>query len=163
MGLWVLEPTSNERVPGTVHLHSEGEEEDSRNHTANLKHGSGRHSNIVLVPQPSDSPNDPLSMLYLDSAPISVLTSSVDWSQATKWYHALFLSAGTGLMAGTHNFVNPSNALMAKLFKTDIATISRSVSIILLTLGASAVVTSPAARIWGKRPGMPTLGQDDSC
>lgn len=55
-------------------------------------------------------------------------------------------------MAGTHNFVNPANALMAKLFKTDINTISRSVSIILLTLGISAVITSPAARIWGKRP-----------
>ena len=59
---------------------------------------------------------------------------------------------GTGLMAGTHNFVNPANALMAKYFHTDISTISRSVSIILLTLGFSAVVSSPAARIWGKRP-----------
>ena len=59
---------------------------------------------------------------------------------------------GTGLMAGTHNFVNPANKLIAKHFKTDIPTISRSVSIILLTLGISAVATSPAARIWGKRP-----------
>lgn len=27
-----------------------------------LKHGTGRFSGIVLVPQPSDSPNDPLNV-----------------------------------------------------------------------------------------------------
>jgi hypothetical protein len=26
-----------------------------------LKHGKGRFSNIILIPQPSDSPNDPLN------------------------------------------------------------------------------------------------------
>lgn len=55
-------------------------------------------------------------------------------------------------MAGTHNFVNPANTQLAKIFDTDIQTISRSVSIILLALGLSAVLSSPAARIWGKRP-----------
>ncbi|KAF2095551.1 MFS general substrate transporter [Rhizodiscina lignyota] len=133
MGLWVLEPASDEPVPGTVHLQREHEKRIIN--TDHLKHGKGRHANLVLVPQPSDSPNDPLN-----------------WSQAAKWYQAIFLSMGTGLMAGTHNFVNPANALMAKLFHTSISTISRSVSIVLLTLGASAVATSPAARIWGKRP-----------
>lgn len=64
----------------------------------------------------------------------------------------MFLSAGCGMMAGTHNFVNPANPLLAKIFNTDISTISRSVSIILLTLGISAVLTSPLARIYGKRP-----------
>lgn len=41
---------------------------------------------------------------------------------------------------------------MAKLFHTSISNISQSVSLILLTLGISAFVSSPAARIWGKRP-----------
>lgn len=56
MGLWILEPKSNEKVPGTVHV-----ERTNNNLTSNLKHGTGKDSNIVLVPQPSDSPNDPLS------------------------------------------------------------------------------------------------------
>lgn len=30
-------------------------------HTANLKHGTGKYSHIVLSPQPSDDPNDPLN------------------------------------------------------------------------------------------------------
>jgi hypothetical protein len=59
MGLWVLEPTSRDKVPGTVYI--EREDEQSRIRTAHLKMGTGRHEGVILVPQPSDSPNDPLS------------------------------------------------------------------------------------------------------
>ena len=59
MGLWILEPKSSETVPGTVHLQKEHEKR--LKYTAVLKHGTGRHSNLVLAPQPSESPNDPLS------------------------------------------------------------------------------------------------------
>lgn len=60
MGLWVLEPKTTEPVPGTVHIRREHEKR--LQDTVVLKHGTGRHANLVLVPQPSDSPNDPLSM-----------------------------------------------------------------------------------------------------
>ncbi len=59
MGLWVLEPNTTEKVPGTVHI--ERDTAQLRSLTANLKHGTGRDEGIVLVPQPSDSVNDPLS------------------------------------------------------------------------------------------------------
>jgi hypothetical protein len=29
-----------------------------------LKHGNGRFKDVILVPQPSDSPNDPLNVMY---------------------------------------------------------------------------------------------------
>ncbi|KAI5857327.1 MFS general substrate transporter [Durotheca rogersii] len=133
MGLGILEPHTDEPVPGTVHLQAEAGRR-LRNRSR-LKHGTGRHADIVLAPQPSDSPNDPLN-----------------WSRARKLYTSIFLSIGTGLMAGTHNFVNPANSQLAKTFQTNISTISQSVSIVLLTLGISAVFSSPLARIWGKRP-----------
>lgn len=59
MGLWILEPKSGEPVPGTVHL-----QDETARHVrsgVNVKRGKGRHADIVLAPQPSDSPNDPLS------------------------------------------------------------------------------------------------------
>ncbi|KAH8810615.1 major facilitator superfamily domain-containing protein [Xylogone sp. PMI_703] len=133
MGLWVLEPRSNERVPGTVHIGRETEEQARL--TANLKRGTGRHAGLVLVPQPSESPNDPLN-----------------WSYASRCFQSVFLSCGTGLLAGTHNFLNPAAVQMAKELHTSVTDVSRSVSLVLLTLGISAVFTSPAARIWGKRP-----------
>lgn len=30
-----------------------------------LKHGRGKYSNVILVPQPSDSPNDPLNVSHV--------------------------------------------------------------------------------------------------
>lgn len=73
MGLGVLEPhDQTKEVPGTVQL--EGEDEVTLRVTANLKHGTGRHADVVLAPQPSDSPNDPLSELYSES---TVLVSSI--------------------------------------------------------------------------------------
>ncbi|KZS96641.1 MFS general substrate transporter [Sistotremastrum niveocremeum HHB9708] len=65
MGLWILEDRHLSRVPGTSVF------SDDPNAAAvsaydgldlsKLKHGSGRNSHIVLVPQPSDDPNDPLN------------------------------------------------------------------------------------------------------
>jgi hypothetical protein len=60
MGLGILEDNKIlSHVPGTVLLdeiagHSE-------NTTTNLKHGTGADSNIILAPQPSEDPNDPLN------------------------------------------------------------------------------------------------------
>ncbi|KUJ23812.1 serine/threonine kinase 16 [Mollisia scopiformis] len=64
------------RVPGTIIL-----EEDiahSEATTGALKHGTGRSSHIVLTPQPSDDPNDPLN-----------------WSQSRKLTIMLITGMGT--------------------------------------------------------------------
>jgi hypothetical protein len=60
MGLGVLEDTHLEHVPGTALL------TDVVGHhgildTSLLKHDKGRNSDVLLVPQPSRSPNDPLN------------------------------------------------------------------------------------------------------
>ena len=59
MGFGILEPNTTAHTPGTVLLdqqaaHSEGS-------TGRLKHATGKNSNIVLAPQPSEDPNDPLN------------------------------------------------------------------------------------------------------
>jgi hypothetical protein len=59
MGFGIIEPKGAKHVPGTVLLdqsaaHSEGV-------TNNLKHAAGKDSNIILAPQPSEDPNDPLN------------------------------------------------------------------------------------------------------
>lgn len=46
-------------MPGTVLLNDEAAHAEAQ--TANLKHGTGRNAHIVLSPQPSDDPNDPLN------------------------------------------------------------------------------------------------------
>lgn len=57
MGWGVLEPnTTLEHVPGTSLL-----QDVIPSETAHLKKGSGSDNNVVLIPQPSSSPNDPLN------------------------------------------------------------------------------------------------------
>ncbi|KAJ9145292.1 Major facilitator superfamily domain, general substrate transporter [Pleurostoma richardsiae] len=114
MGLGVLEPKAKgQKVPGTVYV--ERETEHLRHLTANLKHGTGRYENVVLVPQPSDSPNDPLN-----------------WPHRKKVVVSWLLCLGAGLASGTSQFLNPAHTHISKLI--------------------AAILTTPLARIYGKRP-----------
>jgi hypothetical protein len=62
MGLGVLEPKENTHVPGTVLLDQNAAHSEQQ--TARLKHGTGKNSHIVLAPQPSEDPNDPLNWSF---------------------------------------------------------------------------------------------------
>ena len=60
-GLGVLQPHFLEHVPGTALLIDEDGPSGDANVSHQLKHGTGKNAHIVLVPQPTDSPNDPLN------------------------------------------------------------------------------------------------------
>lgn len=65
MGLGIREPTGASHVPGTVELYDSGlarPEAPLEEGVAPFAHTPKKHGDgmIVLVPQPSDSPNDPL-------------------------------------------------------------------------------------------------------
>lgn len=59
MGLGVIEPNTTAHVPGTVLLDQQAAQSEQQ--TGRLKHGTGKNSHIVLAPQPSEDPNDPLN------------------------------------------------------------------------------------------------------
>lgn len=58
MGFGVLETKSFDPTPGTILLVDNA---SSTNDATALKRGTGKDKNIVLSPQPSDDPNDPLN------------------------------------------------------------------------------------------------------
>lgn len=59
MAFGVLEPESGAHVPGTVPLIDNTAGPDAV--SSRLKHGEGKNSHIVLVPQPTNDPNDPVN------------------------------------------------------------------------------------------------------
>lgn len=62
MGLGVLEDRHLDHVPGTALLTDVvGAEQQGGLNTSLLKHAKGRDSDVMLVPQPSRSPSDPLN------------------------------------------------------------------------------------------------------
>ena len=61
MPFGILEDRVLPHVPGTVHLEEKERQESAQHAARHLKHGKGRDKDIVLAPQPSDDPNDPLN------------------------------------------------------------------------------------------------------
>lgn len=60
MGLGILEDNKVlSHVPGTVLLDEIAGHSESQ--TTNLKHATGKEAHIILAPQPSEDPNDPLN------------------------------------------------------------------------------------------------------
>jgi hypothetical protein len=59
MGLGILDDNKLPHVPGTVLLDEKASHSESQ--TTNLKHATGSNSHIILAPQPSEDPNDPLN------------------------------------------------------------------------------------------------------
>jgi hypothetical protein len=59
MGLGILDDYKLEHVPGTVLLDEKAGHTETQ--TQNLKHAGGSDAHIILAPQPSEDPNDPLN------------------------------------------------------------------------------------------------------
>jgi len=56
----ILQEKRFEHTPGTAILHDDATAGIAGEAAAGLKHGTGRNAHIVLVPQPTEDPNDPL-------------------------------------------------------------------------------------------------------
>jgi hypothetical protein len=93
-----------EHVPGTVLLDEDAAHSEVATH---LKHGTGKHAHIVLVPQPSEDPNDPLN-----------------WSLWKRDLIFLILCYGAVLTSATLiPMLNPATVVLATIFDRSITDI----------------------------------------
>ncbi|KAF2174074.1 hypothetical protein M409DRAFT_62233 [Zasmidium cellare ATCC 36951] len=137
MGIGVLDVKTTDHVPGTVHLEHVTESAAVDNILSPLKHGQGKDGRIILTPQPSDDPNDPLN-----------------WSFAKKRAIASIVYAGTVihsattaplLLAGTVQIAQDLNISAASMVKL-------SSGYYLLAAGAACPFVAACSRKYGKRP-----------
>ncbi|ETN42062.1 uncharacterized protein HMPREF1541_04001 [Cyphellophora europaea CBS 101466] len=134
MGLGVLEDTKLDHVPGTVLLNDESSQTAAA--VQGLKHGKGRNAHIVLSPQPSEDPNDPLN-----------------WPQWKKEVIIAILCLGAMLYAGTNGpFLNASYFEMSQQLNTSITTVVMASGYNLLAAGCIGPFVSAFGRKYGKRP-----------
>jgi MFS family permease len=121
------------RVPGTVIL-----EEDvahSETVTGDLKHGTGKNAHIVLTPQPSEDPNDPLN-----------------WSQTRKIIIILITGMGTILYGACFGpLLNASLVVIAVDLNVTITDITLLSGYQVLVVGCTAPLVSAISRKYGKR------------
>lgn len=134
MGLGIIDDTKLAHVPGTVLLDEEAGHTEEQ--TGNLKHGIGKDSHIILAPQPSEDPNDPLN-----------------WSQFSKDFALTVLCFGAVINAATQGpLLSAGTVTIAMEFGTSITAVAQISGYYLLVVGATGPFVSAFATKFGKRP-----------
>lgn len=101
-----------------------------------LKHGTGKHADIVLVPQPSDDPNDPLN-----------------WPAFKKHLFFFVLTYGTFLAGALGPICSAAQNDLAVIFDTSVQNISRALGTALVAALAVSTIFGAACSVkFGKRP-----------
>jgi MFS family permease len=132
--LGILEDNKLPHVPGTVIL--EEEAAHSGEITGALKHGTGRNANVVLIPQPSDDPNDPLN-----------------WPQWKKLMVLSVTLSGSVLYAAVCSaMLNPAFFQISVELNTTIAALISATGYQTLVVGVTGPIFSALGRKYGKRP-----------
>ncbi|KAF2636832.1 serine/threonine kinase 16 [Massarina eburnea CBS 473.64] len=140
MGLGVLDDHHLQHVPGTALLmdviNAQQHQYNGRD-TSALKHGTGRNADIVLVPQPSESPRDPLN-----------------WPQWKKELLLLIISVDTAVVGAWGPMISPGFAEMAKQFNMSYNSLNGGLGWAIFAIGISCFVTNGLSVKYGRRPVM---------
>ncbi|KKA29085.1 hypothetical protein TD95_004711 [Thielaviopsis punctulata] len=137
MGWGVLEPNHPGHVPGTTRYYDDpnqpGHVHETKS-TLGLKTVEVNGKHVILVPQPSDDPNDPLNWPLWQR---DMITFVLSISAILGTAQGSILAADTITIAIDlrHNF-------------TDVALLT---GYFLMGCGAAAVFFVPSGRVWGKR------------
>jgi MFS family permease len=113
-------------IPGTARL----EEEPNHASTSHLK----KHGNIILSPQPTDSPNDPLN-----------------WSLARRCWQAVLLCFITALTAATSNDAGSAQDGINNDLSISYNAMNTGTGVLFIGIGYFTLLISPAAWLYGRR------------
>ncbi|KAH9923125.1 MFS general substrate transporter [Epithele typhae] len=133
----IQEPRGISSVPGTgllsdlgiVHGHQVTIDE-----ARVLKRGTGKYSHVVLIPQPSDDPRDPLNWPM--------------WKKEACFWTLVFATSLDGALSP---MVGPGYVLLAQQFNVSVDSITSSFGFILLGLGTFMLVQNAMAVKFGHR------------
>lgn len=100
-----------------------------------LKHGRGRFKDVILVPQPSNSPNDPLN-----------------WPQWKKEMILLIVGLSAAVVGAYGPMLSPGFVQVSSDLGITVEILSQATAWLILTIGLSLFITNPLAKIIGRRP-----------
>ncbi|KAL1964866.1 hypothetical protein VTN77DRAFT_6368 [Rasamsonia byssochlamydoides] len=130
MGLGVLEDDHLEHVPGTALL-----TDVLGADTSVLRHDKGRNADVLLVPQPSNSPNDPLN-----------------WPLWKKDVMLFLICIDTAVVGAWGPMISPGYAMMSEQFHMSYNALNGGLGWGVFVIGVSCFFTQSLAVIWGRRP-----------
>jgi MFS family permease len=118
----------DDKVPGTSYVVDESHIGDN---DPNLQ----KSGNIILHPQPSNDPNDPLN-----------------WTKLRKEYHYALVWIWAFILAVSVNWVGPVYSVMAETYNATLNQMNISSALCYLFLGVGCVLLQPLAMKYGRRP-----------
>ncbi|EEH37126.2 hypothetical protein PAAG_07544 [Paracoccidioides lutzii Pb01] len=131
MAWGVLEDNTLVDVPGTSLLNN-GKGNEPEAQSSNLKAKDG----VVLVPQPSNSINDPYN-----------------WSNVRKNVVIWTLAISSGVSGSLGPLLAPGLVVASERYNVSLDEVSKFlIGLMILFTGASTFFTAAAATVWGKRP-----------
>ncbi|KAI1466194.1 MFS general substrate transporter [Daldinia caldariorum] len=133
----ILESKQAGHVPGTVILADQTDIPDEYRDISRelLKHGTGKYSHIILTPQPSDSPNDPLN-----------------WPTWRKDVILVIVGLSAGVVGAYGPMISPGFVEIAAALNITVNTLSQATAWVVLAIGLSLFVFNPLAKKVGRRP-----------
>lgn len=100
-----------------------------------LKHGTGKESHIILSPQPSDDPNDPLN-----------------WPLWQKDLILLITGLAAAVVGAYGPMLSPGFVQISQEMGISVNTLAQSTSWLILAIAGSLFLANPVAKKFGKRP-----------
>ncbi|KAF9870045.1 major facilitator superfamily transporter [Colletotrichum karsti] len=135
MGLGVLESKTLDHVPGTTRYFDDPDRPQAATDAHHgLKVDNSGDVPIILIPQPSDDPNDPLNWPLWKRDLITFVLSIT----------AIFATALGPILAA-------NTVTVALLFRRSFTNVALLTGYFLLGVGAAAIFFVPSGRVWGKR------------
>jgi len=135
MAWGILEPSERVPVPGTALLDDLHKKDHLKVNHDLLKKATGRNSHVVLVPQPSDDPRDPLNW------PI--------WKREMCFFVITLMA---GLVGAIGPLLASGYVVIAAEWGDSVNKVAGSNGDLLLGLGCSMFLQSACAVKWGRRP-----------
>jgi len=137
MTFGILKDKHLEKVPGTELLSDLGivrGNEVAVDEAVNLKRGTGRHAHIVLIPQPSDDPRDPLNWPR--------------WKKEACFWALLFVTSLDGTLSP---LASAGYVLLSEQFQVSVDEITSSFGSVVLGLGCFMLLQGALAEKFGQR------------
>lgn len=129
-----LDLHSLDSVPGTYQIIADEETLIHSIRGANPNAEIKRHKNIILVPQPTNSPNDPLN-----------------WSPFRKYWHMILVCIVTGFTAATSNDAGSAQASMNQELGISWNAMNTAAGVLFVGVAAMSFLLSPSSFLYGRK------------
>ncbi|KAI0012525.1 MFS general substrate transporter [Xylariaceae sp. FL0662B] len=133
----ILEDPHMDNVPGTIILTDQSDVpiEYRTIPRESLKHGTGKHADIILAPQPTDSLNDPLN-----------------WPTWRKDIILAIIGLSAGVVGAYGPMLSPGFVEISAALDITVSILSQATAWVILMIGISLFIFNPLAKKVGRRP-----------